>query len=344
MTCSWSRRIAAAALFLLVAAAPAPAAPLIVKMATLAPEGSSWYKALVEIGEEWKRISGGAVVLKLYPGGVVGDEQAMIRKMKVGQLQASALTGMGLAFIERSFYALSIPMFYASDEEYVFVRDRVAPMLERKLEEKGFVLLFWGEAGWVHFFANRPFMGPEDVKTMKLYVGAGDEPLIQSYKEVGFRPVPLSLLDILPGLQTGLIEAFGVTPLAALAFQWFALAPHTTDLRWAPLPGGGIIDRKTWEKIPADLRPKLLAASRAGGNRLRDEIRKLNEEAMRVMSANGLKARKTPPEARDEWVRLLEQVYPRVRGPIIPPDAFDAVKGHRAAYRALPAGGKGPAR
>ncbi len=343
MSSFWSRAAAAVALASCLAAVPAAraaaAGPTVIKMATLAPDGSAWYKILEQMGDEWKKASGGAVVLRIYPGGVVGDEDAMIRKMRVGQLQAAAVTGLGLATIDRSFYALHVPMMYASDDEFDFVRDRLAPMLERRLADKGYIVLNWGDAGWVHFFAKTSFTRPAEIKAMKLYVGAEDANLVQLYKETGFRPVNLSVVDILPGLQTGLINAFDTTPLAALAFQWFALAPNMSDLRFAPLTGATVIDKRAWDKIPADLKPRIIEASRAGGKRLRGEIRRLNDEAVKVMVKNGLKISRTSPEVQAEWRKLIEDIYPRIRGPIVPADAFDAARSARDAYRVQQAKG-----
>jgi len=346
MRCSWSRFAFAAVLFVAaVSGTPALAAgPMVIKMATLAPEGSSWYKVLQKMGEGWKKATDGAVVLRIYPGGVAGDEDSVIRKMRVGQLQAAAVTGIGLSYLDRSFYALHVPLMYASDEEFDYVRDRMAPVLERKLEEKGMMVLNWGDAGWVHFFAKKPFTSPHDVKGMKLFAWAGDTNLIQLYKETGFNPVPLSAIDILPGLQTGLINAFATTPLAALAFQWFGLAPNMADLRWAPLTGATIIDRKAWQKIPEHLRPKILEAAREAGKNLRGEIRRLNEEAVKVMVKNGLKVSRVPPETQAQWRKMVEDIYPRIRGNIIPADMFDAARKYRDEYRASRRGGSAGAR
>jgi len=343
MNCSWNSRAAAAAvlLFLALAASAAHAAPMVIKMATLAPEGSSWYKVLQSMGEGWKKATNGAVTLRIYPGGVSGDEDAVIRKMRVGQLQAAAVTGIGLSYLDRSFYALHVPMMYASDEEFDYVRDRLSPALERRLEEKGMIVLNWGDAGWVHFFAKKPFTRPDEVKAMKLFVWSGDTNLIQLYKETGFNPVPLSAIDILPGLQTGLINAFDTTPLAALAFQWFGLAPNMADLRWVPLTGATIIDKKAWLSIPENLRPKILEAAREAGKNLRDEIRRLNDEAVKVMMKNGLKVSRVPPDAQAEWRKIVEDVYPRIRGKIIPADMFDAARKYRDEYRAARSGEKG---
>jgi TRAP-type C4-dicarboxylate transport system substrate-binding protein len=345
MTCS-SSRLAAVLLLAAVLSAPGAAmsAPMSVKMATLAPEGSSWFRVLQEMGEEWKKASDGAVTLRIYPGGVAGDEDAMIRKMRVGQIQAAAITGIGLAYLEPSFYALHIPMMYASDEEFDFVRDRYAPVLERKLEEKGFVVLNWGDAGWVHFFSKTPVVTPEEAKALKLFQWSGDTNLVQLYKETGFHPVPLSTNDLLPGLQTGMVDAYSSTPLVSLAFQWFGLAPHMADLRYAPLTGATVIEKRTWEKIPPALRPKLLDASRRAGLRLRAEIRRLNQEALGVMVKNGLKVHKVPPEIQAQWRKMVEDVYPQVRGKIMPAEAFDTVKRYRDEYRASQGGRKGAVR
>ncbi len=347
MNCSWNKTLAIAAawaLALLVTAVPARGGPFVIKLATVAPEGSSWHKVLQDMGEEWRKASNGAVVLRIYAGGVVGDEDTMLRKMRIGQLHAAAITGMGLAFLDRAFYGLHIPMMFESDEEFDFVRDRIAPMLEGRLEEKGFIVLNWGDGGWVHFFAREAFTHPAEVKAMKLYIGAGDDSLTQLYKEAGFRPVPISVVDILPSLQTGLIDAFNATPLAGLAFQWFALAPHMADLKWAPLTGATIIDKRAWERIPAELRPRILEVSRDASRKLQREIRNLNEEALKVMVKNGLKVEHIPPATAAEWRKIVEDIYPRIRGRIIPADVFDEVRRYRDEFRRSSGAGRAKAR
>lgn len=342
MSCSSISRavLLAMALLFLSGGRAVSAAPTVVKMATLAPEGSSWYRVLQEMGDEWRKASGGSVTLRIYPGGVAGDEDAMIRKMRVGQIQSAAITGIGLAYLDRSFYALHVPMMYASDEEFDFVRDRFAPVLEKRLDEKGFVVLNWGDAGWVHFFSKAPVVSPAEAKGLKLFMWGGDTNLLQLYKETGFHPVPLNTTDLLPSLQTGMVNGFSSTPLASLAFQWFGLAPNMADLRYAPLTGATIISKGAWEKIPAGLRPKLLEASRAAGRKLRVEIRRLNQEAVNVMVKNGLKVHNVPPDVQAQWRKMVEDVYPQVRGKIMPAEAFDAVKRYRDEYRAAQRGGK----
>lgn len=342
MNSFWSKAAAGAAalFFLFHLRSAASAGPLVIKLATLAPEGSSWHRVLEEMGEEWKKVSGGAVVLRIYAGGVVGDEEAMLRKMRVGQLHAAAITGLGLSFLDRSFYALHVPMMFASEEEFDYVRSRLSPQLEKILEEKGFIVLNWGDAGWVHFFAKEPFAHPSEMKSMKLYLGAGDATLTQLYKEAGFRPVPISITDILPGLQTGLIDAFNAVPLAALAFQWFALAPHMADLNWTFLSGATVIDGRAWTRIPAELRPEILRVSRAASQRLRKEIRSLNAQALEAMVKNGLKIHRISPAVESEWRKIVEDIHPKIRGKIVPADIFDEVTMYREEFRGSPGRGR----
>jgi len=322
----------------------AHAGPIVVKLATIAPEGSSWHRVLVDMGEEWEKVSGGKVALRIYPGGVVGDEETMLRKMRVGQLHAAAISGMGLTFLDRSFYALHVPMMFASEEEFDYVRSKLSPQLEKILEEKGFIVLNWGDAGWVYFFAKKPFTHPSEMKAMKLYLGAGDATLTQLYKEAGFRPVPISMVDMLPSLQTGLVDAFNAVPLAALAFQWFALAPHMADLNWTFLSGATVLDKRAWMKIPEELRPEILKVSRNASKRLRREILALNEDAIKAMVENGLTIHHVSPSVEAEWRKIVEDIYPQIRGKIVPADVFDEVRMYRDEFRSSAGPGRAMAR
>ena len=345
MNSFWNKAAAGfAALLFLFTFRAAYGGPMIIKMATIAPEGSSWHRVLLDMGEEWKKVSGGKVALRIYPGGVVGDEEAMLRKMRVGQLQAAAISGLGLTFLDRSFYALHVPMMFSSEEEFDYARSKLSPKLEKILEKKGFIVLNWGDAGWIRFFAKDPFTHPSEMKPMKLYLGAGDAMLTQLYKEAGFRPVPISIVDMLPSLQTGLVEAFNSVPLAALAFQWFALAPNMADLNWSFLSGATVIDKRAWMKIPEELRPKIMKVSRDASKRLRREIRTLNENAVKAMVENGLKVNHISPSVEAEWRKIVEDVYPQIRGKIVPADVFDEVRMYRDEFRSSAGHGRAMAR
>ena len=299
-----------------------------IKLGTLIPSGSSWYLILEEMGQQWKKDSDGEVQLTIYPSGVAGDEPAIVRKMRIGQLQAATITTVGLSTIDPSVTALShIPLLYGSYEELDYVQDHLAAQLSERLEEKGFKVLHWGDAGWIYYFTKRPMTHPDELKTMKLFQWGGDVVVTSLRKSLGLNPVSLSATDIPMGLQSGMIDAMAISPLTALSHQWFAMANHMADLKWAPLNGATVITRKAWNKIPEDHQRSMLEAARRAGKRLKDEIREQNRRAIDVMEEHGLIVHHVDAEAYKEWERFVHRAYPIIRGKIVPRELFDqAVK------------------
>jgi TRAP-type transport system periplasmic protein len=302
-----------------------------IKLGTLAPEGSSWDLILNDMGEEWKAAG---VKLQIYPGGVLGDEPDIVSKMRIGQIQAGVLTVVGLAEIDKAVQALSIPLLYKDDAESDYVRAKLQPILEKRLLAKGFKVLNWGEAGWVYFFGKTPILTPDDLKKMKFFVWGDDTDTMNLWKSAGFSPVPLSATDILPNLQTGLINSFDTTPLSALSFQWFALAPHMTNVKYCPLVGATIVTTKAWDSIPDDAKPALLKAAAEAGKRFRTEIRAGNNKAIEVMKTHGLVVHDVDDATYQKWADLFVSSYPQISGTIIPSDIFDLAVKYRDEYRA----------
>jgi len=318
-----------------------PAMPqTVIKMGTLAPDGSPWHQALQLMGERWRKISAGQVKLVIYPGGVLGDEPDMVNKMRIGQIQAAGLSGAGLSGIEPGVMALQIPMMFDSYEELDYVRERVAPRLEKMVEARGYVVLNWGDVGWVHFFTTRPASRMGDMRKMKLLTLAGDNDTLELWKANGFRAVPLAATDILTGLQTGLVEAVPNTPLFALLDQSFGIARNMIDVKWAPLIGATVITRRMWDSLPAAQRSDMMKAAREAGVSLRDGIRKMGDEAIVTMQKRRLQVIHADAAALAEWRREAEGVYPKLRGGQVPAELFDEVRKLRDEYRSAAAGSR----
>jgi TRAP-type transport system periplasmic protein len=318
----------------LLCAGVASVAAQTIKLGTLAPEGSPWHTSMRDIAAAWKEASGGKINLRLYAGGVAGDEPDMVRKMRVGQLHAAALTGAGLATIAPEIQALQMPMMLRSYAELDYVRDRLAPQLEAILAARGFKVLYWGDAGWVHFFTQQPVVRPEDLQPLKLFTWAGDTTYIDAWKDAGYHPIPLAATEIHTGLQSGLINAFATTPLAALSFQWFGLAKHMTDLKWAPLVGALVITMEKWQELSTTVQPRLLEAAREAGGRLLREGRKLSDEAVEMMQRYGLVIHSVPPEVAVHWEQRARAAYPTLVGKVVPATMVAEVERLRNAYRA----------
>jgi TRAP-type C4-dicarboxylate transport system substrate-binding protein len=278
-------------------------------------------------------LSGGRVVVTIYPGGVAGDDQDVVRKMRLGTLNAGVLTEVGVAEIDRSVYALGIPMMYSSYDEVYTVLEKMRPKLEASLLAKGFVVLNWADGGWVHFFSKKPVATPDDLKSTKLFSWAGDDKAVELWRSGGFHPVPLPSTELATGLQTGLVDALGSPPQVAVILQYYKYATYMTDLKWQLLLGATIINKSTWDQIPADLKPALAQASAEAGQKLRDEIRKSGDKDVEAMQKSGLHVVPVDAKAAALWAKTASDLYPKIRGPIVPEDAFDDAVRFRDEYR-----------
>jgi TRAP-type C4-dicarboxylate transport system substrate-binding protein len=326
------------ALLVVLAAWPgAPAAhaqaPLIIRMATLVPDGSSWHLILKETAERWKQASGGRVTVRLFPGGVAGDDPDVVRKMRLGTLNAGVLTSVGVAEIDKSVYAMGIPLMYESYDEVYWVHEKMRSKLEASLEAKGFVVLNWVDGGWVHFFTRKPVAVPDDLRALKLFSWAGDAEAVEVWRSAGFNPVPLPSTELATALQTGLVEALGSPPQVAVISQFFNQARNMTALRWQLLQGATLVSKTTWEKVPADVRPQLMEIAREAGAQLRKEVREAESRDVAAMQKRGLSVVPVSAAQKAEWQKLTESLYPRIRGKIVPAEAFDEAMRYRDEYR-----------
>lgn len=312
----------------------AHAGPVTLKIGTLASKGTPWHDLLVRIDEAFKKISGGEVKLGLYPGGVLGDEPDLVKKMRIGQLQGAGLTSVGTSLLDEGIMCLHLPMMFDTYDELDWVRDRLTVRLEADLEKRGFILLTWTDGGWVYFFSKTPIVTIADMRKVKLFVWGGDAKSLELYTAAKCRPVPLAATDMLMALNTGQIDAYDTIPLAALVNQWFALAPNMTELRWAPLMGAVIVTKKAWEQVPAQIRPKMLEAARAASRATRADIRRLGEEAVPEMLKHGLKIVKPDAAQLAEWRKETEAFWPLMRGKMGSAVYYDDVLKLRTEYRA----------
>jgi len=311
-----------------------PPTPARIKLATLIPRGTPPYEVLMEMREKWRQAPEGGVELVVYPDGTMGGEADMVRRMRVGQIQAAMLSMNGLAGIDKSINALQdMPMMFRSLDEVEYVRGKMRPVLEKHLAERGFVALFWGDMGWVRFFSKDAAAHPTQFMRMKLFTWAGDNEQLDLMKGMGFNAVPLETADILPGLQTGLINAVDTAPLYALAGQFYGPCPHMLELNYAPLGGATVITQKAWESLPAAAQQVLLSTAGEAGAEITRRSRTESDQAVEAMKKRGLTIQPATPEIEAEWRALAEGIYPKIRGSMVPEAEFDEVRRLLDEYR-----------
>lgn len=306
-----------------------------IRLGTLAPRGTSWHRSLLEMGEKWRAAQGPGAAFIVYTDGSQGGEADMVRRMRVGQLNAALLSVVGLTEIDDSVAALQkMPMMFRSWEELDYLREKLRPGLEKRFLDKGFVVLFWGDAGWVRFFSREPALRPADYRKMKVFAWAGDNPQVDIMKALGYQPVVLEISDILPGLQTGMISMVPSTPFYALIGQFYNHAPYMLDMNWVPIVGAVVVTRKAWDAMTPSAQQALRQAGDAVGAELRAISRRENEESVEAMKKRGLRVQPVTPELEAEWRGVAEQAYPMIRGRMVPAELFDEVQRLLREYRA----------
>lgn len=294
------------------------------KLATIAPTGSCYHESLLRMAEAWKEASNGAISMTIYADGKLGGEADNVGLLEIGSIHAAMLTGTGLMSIEPDVTALqSVPMLFHSQEELDHLMITLQPKLEAKLEDKGYVTLIWGDAGFVRFFSKVPVNELSDMRNLKVFAWAGSTNQVEVYQKAGYKTIPLETADIVSGLQTGLIDATPAPPIFALATQIDRSAPYMLDINWSPIVGALVIRKSVWDKIPPQLQAEFRKAANVAGDEIRKNSRQEAIDAVLAMEKRGLKITRLAPDKYEEWVRVVEASYPLIRGAVVPEDIFD---------------------
>src|SRR5438445_2075731 len=289
--------------------------PVNLRLGTLAPRGTSYHKSLQSMGEKWRQLSGGAARLTIYPDGTQGGEADMVGLMQTGNLDAGLLTAVGLSEIEAEVNALqSMPMAFHTLDEVDYVGEKLRPMLEKRLLDKGYVVLFWTDSGWVRFFSKSPVVHPDDLRKLKLFSWIGNAHEYDLWKASGFHPVALETAGIPQGLLSGTIEAVSVPPFFALAGQLDLQAKYMLELNWAPLVGACVVRKKSWDRVPAAKREPMLKAAADIGKKVKADGRAESDAAVAAMVKRGLEVQKVTAGVEGEWCSLLCRVEDSICG------------------------------
>jgi TRAP-type C4-dicarboxylate transport system substrate-binding protein len=292
------------------------------RIATVAPAGSAFHKRLQALGTEWSRGPGG-VTINIYPG-TQGGELQIVRRMRVGQIQGAMLSSVGLGQLDRAVTALQfMPLMFRDWDDVDRVRERLRPELERRLRAAGFIVLFWGDAGWVHYFSRTPIRSVRDLKPMRVFASSGDPASIEMMKAY-YTPVLLEPDQILLGLRNGMIDALPVPAFLANFNQVATYAPYMLDLNWAPVTGALVLTDRAWKQLDRATQQWLLETSERAGHTMRAASRAEDEATVRAMvDKQGLKVVSLSAEAEREFRTEVARIYPRIRGTLVPAPIFD---------------------
>lgn len=307
--------------------------PVVIKLATLAPEGTIFYDALLKMASAWSRLSNGAVQLKIYAGGIAGTEQDMVRKIRIGQLHAATISAIGMMQIDSSYAALQIPGMISSYEELDYCRQQLAPLFEKRFAEKGFIIVNYADLGYMYFFTTQKTGSIAELQKKKICTFAGDQASREIWAKAGFNAVDIPLSEMLTALQTGLIDGFMDTPVFALSLQIFSKAKHMINVHYGIAVASTIIQKSQWDKINPELQKTLLKAAGDISRETKDEVRGMDDKAIAEMKKYGLELMEVSPQDASAWLEPVQRIYPDIRAKLISQDVFDKTLELRNQFR-----------
>ncbi len=291
----------------LIAVVITPAHGKTFKIATIAPDGTRWMTELKSGADEIKNLTEGRVKFRFYPGGVMGNDKSVLRKVRIGQLHGGAITGGGLQNIDPDSQVYSLPLAFRSHEEVDYVRKHMDQKIIDGLHENGFVSFGLSEGGFAYLMSGLPLGSITELKKQKVWAPDDDKIGRAAFKAIGVSPIPLPLTDVLTGLQTGLIDTVAASPMGAIALQWHTKVKYLNQTPLVYLYGTMIVDRKAFEKISQDDQQIVRRVMSGVFEKLDNINREDNQKAYAALEQQGIKFVTTTAESETQWTSAVEE-------------------------------------
>ena len=329
-------KIKLAALIFLLSISSAQA--LDIKIATIAPDGTTWMQEMRRGASEIAQRTEGRVIFKFYPGGAMGSDKNVLRKIRAGQLQGGALTGGGLAEVYPDNQIYNLPLVFRSYEELDYVRSKMDALITQGLEQRGFISFGLAEGGFAYLMASHSIRNIDDLKNEKVWTPEGDTISRGIYQALGVSPIPLPLTDVLTGLQTGLITTIGGSPTGAIALQWHTKLKYVTDVPLMYFYGMLAVDRKVYLKMSPSDQTLVREVMQDVFDKLNRRTRQDNENARKALRQQGVEFVQLAPSEMEKLRQAANTAVIQLgtQG-VYTPDMFKTLQGHLENYRKQPA-------
>jgi len=304
-----------------------------IRLACLAPAGSSWDKVFRAWGNSLKQQTGGALTFQWFPGGIAGDERDVIRKMKLGQMDAAALTSIGLGQIARPVTLLQMAGIFENYKQLNHVRDQLAPDFDALFNKEGYRILGWGDAGFGRIFSKKPILKPDDYKAVRPWVPREDSSLPEFMKIVGANGVPLGIPEVFPALQTGMVDTVVASAIAAVALQWFRYVTHMSKDANIAIVGATLMRDDLFKTIAPDHQKALMETAKKAHSTLVAQVQVEDVRAHKTLLGRGIQEFDTlgTPAQKAQWEKVNTELIKRLTGRLWSKELLDKVQKTAAA-------------
>lgn len=296
----------------------------VLRIATLAPSGSSWMKVFNAWNLTVQKQTNNALKLRFYPGGSQGDERDFVRKMRAGQMDGASLTAIGLSQLVRQVLVLTVPGVFTEYEQLDSVRAALGERFAGMFDQEGYTLLAWGDVGKTRLFSTERIDRPSDIKKRRPWAWKDDLIFTEFLKVVGANPVRLGVPEVYPALQTQMIDTLPASALAAVSMQWYTQLKYVSQRNSGIIVGATIIQREKLEALPEDQKKVMIETGLRVQNAIQKSIRRDDEKAYATMLKRGITAVDST-EHQAEWDDVSKQVRERLAGRVYPESLLAAV-------------------
>ncbi|WGK68143.1 TRAP transporter substrate-binding protein DctP [Candidatus Haliotispira prima] len=287
----------------------------VLKLATITPDNSPWNDTLYAGVEKIEKQTGGRVRIRIYGNGLAGEETEVLRKIRLGSVDAGVFTAVALKSVVPKTLVLSLPYFVRTKEDLQMIMDELTPGFNKDFAKQGYEVLGWAFSGWIYMFYKDDIRSPNDVGNVRLGVSPSEPELQAAWQALNFRVTTVTFSDTFISLQNGLLSGFYSTPIGALAYQWFAFTPHMIDSKVAPLLGAVLVSSRSWRRISAADRAVIRSEMQKMISNFSDVAQKQDIKAVEVMKKKGLKVYAPTEAAEQAWQDAFhEKGYPQVIG------------------------------
>ena len=305
-----------------------------IKLATMAPENSSLMQVFNEMNADLLKETGGKVGFKLFAGFVLGDEEDVLRKLRVGMVHAAAFTSSALTDVNPDLRAFLVPFLFDNYKEIDHIMGKFEPDLKRGFADKGFEVLGWPELGFLYFMSTTPVSSLNDIKGRKVW-GKSNAPVLQAIMEkIEVSMVTINAPDVLMALQTNLVEVVYNSPYYALITQWYTQIKYLTDAPVTYIGGVLVMDRKFLARIPAPFQETLRKVSARHLQRLIEQTRKDNAEALEIIFKRGVKKVTIDPSQLQGFKEISDQAMAGMSAKAFPMATYQKIQAELAQFRA----------
>ena len=326
-------------LFCLFLALPYGAGAKTLKIATAAPEGTSWMREMRASAKEIAARTDGRVTLRFYPGGVMGNDASVLRKIRIGQLHGGAITGGGLTAIYHDAQIYGLPLVFRSYDEVDYVRKRMDPMILDGLKQRGFITFGLAEGGFSYLMSQRPLHQSSDLKGRKVWAPEGDRVSHAGFEAIGVSAIPLPLINVMTGLQTGLIDTVGTSPMGAIALQWHTRVKYVADTPLTYLYGALVLKRTAFESLLAQDQVIVQEVIENVFISISERNRRDNKSSRDALRNQGIEFITPLPE---DWDEIRASVFNAMDAlaneGVFSQTALETLRGHLETYRRPPHG------